>query len=267
MARATFSGNGNYQIDVDAAFTHHNGPLSSNVYWRIIVVKGNTYGHAGWGSVGSSGWADGNPGRLWTNNQLDYNFQNGRYGGEFLIAEGNFTVNHRSDGNAEYYTSGGLTLANLGSASAGTGWRSLPRIQTATVPQAPTPIGIFDITQNRMRYQFSGNGDGGSPIREWQVHWGADPNAGQFAETGGSVNSGNITVAVPPATRFYFWSRGRNDIGWGPWSNRLDARSIAGARVFHQGQWREAVPYVNQNGAWKLAQPFSKKNGIWSRSI
>jgi Fibronectin type III domain len=265
MPLSTFSGNGNYQLDVDAAFVGHSG-LSSNVYWRLIVRKGNTYGHAGWGNVGNSGWADGNPGRLWTNNQLDYNFQNGRYGGEFLIAEGTFNVPHRGDGGAEYYFAGGLTLANLGSASGNTGWRSLPHIQTATVPHAPTAIRIYDITMTEMTFQFSGNSDGGSPIREWEVHWGDNPNHGIWSERGGRVNSGHVTVSVPPATRYYFWARGRNDIGWGPWSNRMDARSLAGARVKHEGQWREAVPYVRQNGAWKPAQPYSKINGIWRKS-
>ena len=264
MARATFSGNGNYQIDVDAAFTHHNGPLSSNVYWRIIVVKGNTYGHSGWGNVGNSGWADGNPGRLWTNNQLDYNFQNGRYGGEFLIAEGNFTVNHRSDGNAEYHTSGGLTLANLGSASAGTGWRSLPRIQTATVPSAPTPLGVDQATQTSLRFLFSGNSDGGSPIREWQIHYGRTPNGGEWATgSNGSTPVGGLA----PAQNYWFWARGRNDIGWGPFSNPISGRTIAGARVKHNGVWKDAIPYVKHNGAWKLAQPYSKVNGIWRKSI
>jgi hypothetical protein len=263
VARATFSGNGNYQIDVDAALTGQSG-LSSNIYWRIIVVKGNTYGHSAWGNTGSSGWADGNPGRLWTNNNMEYNFQNGRYGGEFLIAEGNFSVQHRADGNAEYYVNGGLTLANLGSASTGTGWRSLPRIQTATVPDAPTPLGVDQNEMTSLRYRFSGNGNGGAPILEWQALYqeGGGPQIPLGWQTG--------TLVLPnlkPATNYNFWSRGRNSVGWGPWSAISSGRTLAGSRVKHGGSWREAVPYVKQNGAWKLAQPYSKVNGIWRKSI
>lgn len=265
MPLATFSGNGNYQLDVDAAFAGHSG-LSSNVYWRLIVRKGNTYGHAGWGNVGNNGWADGNPGRLWTNNQLDYNFQNGRYGGEFLIAEGTFNVPHRGDGHAEYYFAGGLNLANLGSASANTGWRSLPHIQTARVPDAPTPAGFSDITQNAIRYHFQGHYDGGSPIREWQALW-QDATANGPQHSYWSNGSTLLGPGLAPGRTYNFWSRGRNDIGWGPWSAVSSARTIAGARVKHEGQWREAVPYVKHNGAWKLAQPYSKINGIWRRSI
>lgn len=263
MPRATFSGNGNYQIDVDAAFTGHSG-LSSNIYWRVMVIKGNTTGHLATGNTGSSGWADGNPGRLWTNGNMEFNFQNGRFGGEFLIAEGNFNVPHRSDGNAEYYIAGGLTLAGLGSASVNSGWRSLPHIQVATVPATPTPIDVRDATQTSLRFRFSGNSDGGSPIREWQIHYGRTPNGGEWA-TG---SNGDTTVGgLAPAQNYWFWARGRNDIGWGPFSNPISGRTIAGARVKHEGQWREAIPYVKQNGAWKLAQPYSKINGIWRKSI
>jgi hypothetical protein len=263
MARATFSGNVNYQIDVDAAFVGHSG-LSSNVYWRIIVVKGNTYGHAAWGNTGSNGWADGNPGRLWTNGNMEFNFQNGRYGGEFLIAEGTFNVPHRADGNAEYYVSGGLTLSGLGSASTGTGWRSLPHIQTATVPDAPTPLGVDQREMTSLRYRFSGNGNGGAPILEWQALYqeGNGPQIPLGWQTG--------TLVLPnlkPATNYNFWSRGRNSVGWGPWSGISSGRTLAGARVKSGGSWREAVPYVKQNGAWKLAQPYSKVNGIWRKSI
>jgi hypothetical protein len=263
MPTAGFSGNGNYNLDVDGAMVRQSG-LTSTIYWRVIVNKGNTYGHAAWGNTGSNGWADGNPGRLWTNGNMEYNFQNGTYGGSFLIAEGYFDVGHRADGNAEYYVAGGLNLANLGSASVNTGWRSLPRIQTARVPDAPTPLGVYDITQNHLRYQFSGNGDGGAPILEWQGLWqeGNGPQH-EYGWSNGSV----ILDGIKPATQYNFWSRGRNSVGWGPWSGIMSARTLAGARVKFEGQWREAVPYVKVNGAWKLAQPYSKINGIWRRSV
>jgi len=262
MVRATFSGNSNYQIDIDAAFDGHSG-LSSNVYWRVIVVKGNTYGHAAWGNTGSSGWADGNYNRLWTNSNMEYNFQNGRYGGEFVIASGRFNVPHRADGHAEYYFAGGLTLANLGSASASTGWRSLPHIQTATVPEAPTPLGVDQNEMTSLRYRFSGNGNGGSPILEWQALW----QEGSGPQNPIGSNGTLILTGIKPATNYNFWARGRNAVGWGPWSGISSGRTRAGARVKHGGQWREAVPYIKHNGAWKLAQPYSKVNGIWRKSI
>jgi len=272
MATSAFSGNGNYRIDVDAALVSQDaGTKTSTIYWRILVTKTNHFGFSASGNTGSSGWADSSlPGYpdLWQRNgDVSFNFQNGSTSGSFLIKDGHFTVPHNSDGTASYHVDGGLTLAQLGSASASTGWRSLPRIGGSAVPQAPTAIGIFDITQTTMRYQFSGNGDGGSPIREWEVHWGLDPNVGQFSERGGTVNTGNVTVSVPPARRIYFWARGRNDAGWGPWSARMDAKSIAGAKIKVNGVWRDAVPWIKVNGVWRIAQPYQKKNGTWRKTL
>jgi hypothetical protein len=267
MGQATFSANGNYKIDVDAALVSQSG-LTSRIYWRVLVIKSNTSGHAGWGNNGSSGWADSSQGGnndLWYNGNLQYNFQNGSYSGTFTMAEGYFEVGHRADGNAEYYVSGGLTLTNLGSASAGTGWRSLPRIQTATVPAAPTPVGFSDITQNQIRYLFSGNSDGGSPIREWQALW-QDVTINGPQNAYGSNGSTLLGPGLTPGHTYNFWSRGRNDIGWGPWSNVSTAKTLAGARIKVNGVWKEAVPWIKVNGVWRLAQPYVKKDGSWHRT-
>lgn len=267
MGTATFSNNGNYYIDVDAALVSQNrGGNFSTIYWRVDVVK--TYGSGFWAStgIGNKGWADSSQGGdrdLWNAGDLAYDFRNGSNTGRWTLAQGQFNVQHRSDGNAEYFVNGGLTLASLGSATAGTGWRSLPRL--ANVPDAPTPLGIDNVTMTSMTYHFSGNYDGGSPIREWQVGWGADPNSAQWYETGGPINNGVATVAVPPATTFYFWSRGRNDVGWGPWSNRISAQSRAGVRVKINGVWRTAVPYAKINGVWRMAEPLVKINGTWKK--
>lgn len=269
MGQATFSGNGNYRIDVDVALVSQSG-LTSRIYWRVLVIKNNTSGHAGWGNNGSSGWADSSQGGnndLWYNGNIQYNFQNGSYSGTFTMAEGHFDVGHRADGNAEYYVNGGLTLTGLGSASAGTGWRSLPRIQTARVPDAPTFHSWGERTQTSIQYNFQGHGDGGSPIIEWQALFqeitaGGAPNGAQVGYwSNGSTNLGGLK----PATHYRFWSRGRNAVGWGPWSAHADYKTLAGARVKVNGVWKEAVPYVKVNGVWRLAQPHIKVNGSWKK--
>lgn len=263
MAQATFSGIASYKLDVDAALVSQSG-TTSKIYWRLLVIKTNNHGHTAWGNTGSNGTVDTSVGRLWSNGNISYNFQNGSTNGTFMLAEGHFDVQHRSDGNAEYFVNAALNLVNIGSASAGTGWRSLPRIQTSTVPPAPTPRGFSNITQTSIRYSFSDNGNGGSGIQAWQIGYGTNPNNHQFeAASGGITDIGNLT----PGTTWYFWSRGRNANGWGPWSPRSQARTIAGARVKHGGVWREAIPYVKVNGVWRLAQPYVKTNGSWRKSI
>jgi hypothetical protein len=110
---------------------------------------------------------------------------------------------------------------------------------------------------------FSGNYDGGSPIREWQVHYGLNPSFGEYAT--GSDGSTRIGGLLPGKT-YYFWSRGRNDIGWGAWSPRTQANTKAGARIKIGGVWKQAVPYVKTGGVWKMAQPHIKVNGSWKKS-
>jgi hypothetical protein len=262
VALGTFSGNGNYQIDVDAAVTSQDlGLKRSYIYWRVMVNKGNTYGHSAWGNTGSNGNATSNVGTLWSNGNMEYNFQNGQYGGAFMIAEGNFFITHRDDGTQEYYVNGALNLANLGSASAGTGWRSLPRL--AREPDAPTPLWVANITQTSMDYRFSGNYDGGSAVIEYQALYqeGNGPQISLGWENDGLVNM----TGLKPATNYNFWSRGRNSIGWGPWSQIMSGRTLAGARVKQNGVWKEAIPYVRKSGSWKLAQPYSKINGVWRK--
>jgi hypothetical protein len=157
-----------------------------------------------------------------------------------------------------------MHLIQLGDASATTGWRALPKIQTSTTPPAPKAIGLDLIDMTSMRYKFSGNGDGGSAILEWQIGWGTSPVSTQnyLSSSGTSTISG-----LAPYTTYYFWARGRNANGWSGWSARSSARTLSGARIRQNGVWKDAIPYVRVNGAWKLAQPYSRINGIWRKSI
>lgn len=133
----------------------------------------------------------------------------------------------------------------------------------ASTPPAPTPIGVDTITQTSIRYQFSGNGDGGSAILEWQIGYGTDPNTVQSTKT-----SSGTTVVTPllPGKTYYFWSRGRNSLGWGPWSVRTTGRTVAGARIKVAGVWKEAIPYIKVAGVWKLAQPYIRVAGLWKKT-
>jgi hypothetical protein len=115
-----------------------------------------------------------------------------------------------------------------------------------------------------MRYRFSGNSNGGSPILEWQIGYGTNPNSVQFT----TPSSGTTVVgALSSNTTWYFWSRGRNAQGWGPWSNRLSAKTQAGgARVRVNGVWKNAIPYVKVKGVWKQAVPYVRVKGVWKQT-
>lgn len=128
-------------------------------------------------------------------------------------------------------------------------------------PGAPTPVGLDEITATSMRYRFTGTTDGGATIREWQLGYGTDPNGPQFfvGSTGTSTVGG-----LTPATEWFFWSRGRNDMGWGPWSARISARTLAAAYVGKSGSFPPAAAVsVGKGGAFVQPQVLVAKGGAF----
>jgi hypothetical protein len=99
------------------------------------------------------------------------------------------------------------------------------------------------------------------------MRYGKDPT--------GAVLTATITVdeaieyvsGLTPGDTYYFWTRARNSVGWGPWSASLKVMLIAGARVLAGGTWKRAVPYVNVGGVWKVAEPWVKDVGVWKKTI
>lgn len=177
---------------------------------------------------------------------------------------------------AQYYTpsSGSLDVTNLvpgttfyfwarGRNALGWGnWSVRSQITTLSVPPAPSPVEFTNITQNSVHAQYVGNGDGGAPILQWQFGYGKDPDTPQLFIDGFYLDFLNLD----PGKVYYFWARGRNWIGWGPWSVVRVATLIAGARVKVDTEWKRAVPYVKVAGVWKLARPWYKVGGIWKES-
>lgn len=260
MGTSNFSANSAFQLTVDARLESQNaGNKTSYIYWEMVVTKpGNGWAWAST-NMGNRGrvW-DGNGSTLWDNGNLAFDFRNGN---RWVMASGYRTIQHRSDGTGEYNIAGDMNLYSLGGAYAETGWRGLPRL--AQVPAAPTPLWIDWITSSSMRFVFSGNWDGGATIREWQVLW-QESNGPQI---GMWSNGQAFLTGLKPATWYNFWARGRNDVGWGPWSQPMSARTYSGARVKHEGVWREAVPYVKHQGLWKLAETHIRHNGEWKRGV
>ncbi len=90
-------------------------------------------------------------------------------------------------------------------------------IYRATVPPAPSPLGIDAVTPTSARYRFSSNGTGGSSIIEWQAQ--AATNSAFSANVQTATSGGTTTFTnLLPGNTYYFRSRGRNAVGWGAWS-------------------------------------------------
>lgn len=95
-------------------------------------------------------------------------------------------------------------------------------ILRATVPPAPNAPVLSAITANKIHANFSGNGDGGSTIFVWQIGWGTSPDGPtSFINTFDSDVTG-----LSPGVTYYFWSRGQNAQGYGPWSIRSQATTL-----------------------------------------
>lgn len=165
------------------------------------------------------------------------------------------------------FTIGGLLAGTTYSFWAKTrnalGWSPLSDLTamvTGRVPDAPNPVGFSNITQTSIDTGFIFTGwDGRSDILEWQTGYGLDPNAPQYFLSGAFQHITNLQRA----SAYYFWGRGRNAYGWGPWSGRTDVLLNAGAYVNVGGVWKRAVPWVKIDGAWKLAQPTIPLSGTW----
>lgn len=202
---------------------------TSSVSWYLECID-----VANWGSYGNystpwSVWIEGN----------NYTGNIGSFDPTMGIASGNTTVTHDANGYMTVDGSGwwNSSHSNIGQATVygAYGIARLPK-----VPSAPTPVGLTEITASSMKYQFSGNDDGGSGILEWQFEY--DDN-NSFTSPTAVGSSGTTTVTgLPGGTTQYFRSRGRNAIGWGPWSSTISATTLGGAPSVPQSVGATATP-------------------------
>lgn len=132
-----------------------------------------------------------------------------------------------------------------------------------TVPPAPDPVTFTDTTPTSIHCKFTGNGNGGSKIIEWQLGYSTSPTGVQHSIRTGGVS---IVSGLKPGTVYYFWARGRNAKGWGPWSVRTSRKTDAGARVKLGTVWKDAIPMVKYNGQWRVAEAWVKSGGVWKKA-
>lgn len=261
MSTSNFNGVGGYRLTVEARLeSQDTARKTSTVYWEMVVDRPTDHWTWSTANMGNTAriWEYDKGVTLWENKNMAFDY---RQGNRWVVASGRRVVQHRADGTGEYNIHGNMKLWSIGSAGAGTGRRTLPRL--AQVPDAPTPLLIEWLTTSSLRYVFSGNGSGGSPIKEWQVQWQEGSGAKKLVWSNGKT----FLSGLKPGTTYRFWARGRNAVGWGPWSGSMTARTHAGARVRYQGTWREAVPYVKYKGTWRVAESHVRHGGKWKRGV
>ena len=139
-------------------------------------------------------------------------------------------------------------------------WSSATSATTHDFPPAPTAVVPSELTQSTVKASFSSNGDGGSPVLEWQVGHSTDP-AGPTAFQSGE--SGMTVTGLTAGAITYLWARGRNTYGWGDWSAVATAALVAGAWITYDGVQKRAVPYVKVDGVWRVAEVRVNIKGLW----
>lgn len=139
-------------------------------------------------------------------------------------------------------------------------WSARTQATTHNYPPAPSTPALSLATQTSIKTSFSSNGDGGSPVLEWELNYGLDPTTPEFVIS----SPGTLTLTgLQPGEVYYFRARGRNKYGWGAYSAISSATLLAGAWVKVGGVWKRAVPYVNVGGVWKVAEAWGKMGGLW----
>lgn len=233
MASATFSGNGAYRADLDVS-----NPSAGVVSWTLSVTKTSGSGYWTLGTQPWSVWVDG---QNWSG-AWGYDFR-GSTPKTIVIASGSKAVAAGTRG----FSATVNMDSGIGSASpSGSIWAS-------TIPSAPSPVALDEITPVAMRYRFSGNSDGGSGILEWQAQLAEDAAYTVGVQTVSS--SGTTTFSgLSPSKRYYARSRGRNAWGWGGWSSTISAETLSGARAWDGTEWRDCKVRRWDGSAWQFVR-------------
>lgn len=185
-----------------------------------------------------------------------------RAAGPWNWLSGETWVTHNANGTRTIQVNVGADFALLGATSYNYNF-ALPTI-SRTPPPAPTPIALDQITRNSMRYRFSSNGTGSSPILRWEFQVSESP-----AFTGAALrtSSGTSTVTgLTPGTVYYFRSRGVNAAGNGAWSAVLSARTLSGAWISTGTEWVPADVLISNGSAWLPANVDMSDGTTWRPS-
>lgn len=174
-------------------------------------------------------------------------------------------IAHAADGTlniivaAWYHTDGNEYFGN---SDIGGTWFYTDRL--AQVPPAPSNIGLDQITSTSMRYRFSGNGDGGSAITQWQYAYNgttSDPaGAGWVIKQGSGTD---VITGLIPGTTYYVKSRGVNGVGAGPWSGAISAKTLAGGQIYDGSAFQPSRVFISLDGSnnWVDALGFINVDG------
>lgn len=91
-------------------------------------------------------------------------------------------------------------------------------ISRSSVPPPPTIDSVTPTSTSAFHVVFTGNGDGGSTVDEWQLAYSVPNGPTSYVSSTGTSDVGGFSSG----DLIYFWARGHNSVGWGNWSARAE---------------------------------------------
>jgi hypothetical protein len=144
--------------------------------------------------------------------------------GPWLMRSGQVWVTHNSNGTKSITVQVSADFALLGATSFSYGM-TLPTI-SSWVPPAPVQGRLDQITGTSMRYQFTANGNGGSPITTWEIQYTGNPGNWSGAPILQTPNTMAAFSGLTNSRTYEFRARGVNANGPGDWGAGATATTL-----------------------------------------
>lgn len=126
-------------------------------------------------------------------------------------------------------------------------------------------LGLDEVTTNSVRMRFSGTTDGGSAITGWEIQYAKNS---AFTDTPKTVASNGLSTitGLIPGTTYYFRARGKNGVGYGPYSSTISTKTKTALYVSDGTNWDPAEVYVSNGSAWVAVEIFISDGSVWDPS-
>ena len=158
-----------------------------------------------------------------------------------------------------------FTQANTGTRGLGGAASVSYAVNRTRTPDAPTYLGFINVTQTTITSNFAGHGDGGAPILEWQAQIATNAAFTTGVQTSSHPTSGQHTYYnLTKTTPIWGRARGRNSMGWGPWSNvygpvlTLGTVSDPAPAVAITGTTQTSITYAASNPPYIGESPYKR---------